>query len=460
MTKTLFVTLSFILVLLGVSCSTDDDGFTPPLEQQPDIVELAVSISDLSSLVEALNETGLVSALQADGPFTVFAPSNDAFADFLGDNGFANLQEVPVELLTQILLNHVVSGTYLASDLTTGYLSSSSTAGPDGANLSLYVNTENGVRINGLSRVAIANEEASNGVIHIVDAVIGLPNITEHATFNPSFSTLGENLTLGGNTAFTSLLASEGPFTVFAPLNEAFGDFENQDGNDLNNILANHVVGGVAAFSSSLNTSYVHTLGENPDEDLLSLYINTDDGVFLNGISEVVLADVVATNGVIHAVNAVIDIPTVATFASADPNFSNLLSALTEGTPETDFTGILARTQSGNEDGLDPFYTVLAPTNEAFEALNTLPDAPVLSDILLHHVISGNVRSEDLTDGIMPTTLEGDMITIGLPGTGTNIADITDGAGNTGIGIISVDVQAGNGVIHALDQVLIPNFEN
>ena len=459
-TRSVFVTLSFIGILFGVSCSTDDDGFTPPLESQPDIVELAVSIPELSTLVEALNETGLVSALQADGPFTVFAPSNDAFTDFLGDNGFASLQEVPVELLTQILLNHVVSGTYLASDLTTGYLSSSSTDGPEGANLSLFVNTENGVRINGLSRVAIANEEASNGVVHMVDAVIGLPNIVDHATFNPSFSTLLENLTLEGNTAFTSLLADEGPYTVFAPLNEAFGDFENPDGNDLNNILANHVVGGVAAFSSGLNTSYTNSLGENPDEDLLSLYINTDVGVLLNGISEVVLPDVVATNGVIHAVNAVIDIPTVATFASADPNFSNLLSALTEGTPDTDFAGILSRTQTGNEDGLDPYFTVFAPINEAFDALGTLPDAPVLTEILLHHVVSGNLRSEDLTDGSTPTTLEGDRITIGLPGTGTNIADITDGAGNSGIGIILVDVQAGNGVIHALDQVLIPNFEN
>ena len=460
MERCVYVILGFMLLLSGASCSTDDDGFTPIDEPQPDIVEIAVSINDLSTLVEALTETGLVSTLQGDGPFTVFAPTNDAFIDFLGDNGYASLQEVPVELLTQILLNHVVSGTYLASDLSTGYLASFSTAGPGGANLSLFVDTENGYRINGLSRVEIANEEASNGVVHVVDAVIALPNIVDHATYNPSFRILVENLTLGGNTAFTSLLSGSGPFTVFAPINEAFTDFENPDGNDLNNILANHVIRGGAAFSGGLSNSYINTLGENQDEDLLSLYINTDNGVLLNGISEVAIADIVATNGVIHAVNEVIDIPTIATFAAADPNFSSLLSALTGDTPNTDFAGILSRTQTGNEDGLDPYFTVFAPINEAFEALSSIPDEPVLTEILLHHVVSGNVRSEDLTDGIMPVTLEGDMITIGLPGTGTNIADITDGAGNSGIGILSVDVQAGNGVIHALDQVLIPNLEN
>ncbi len=158
--------------------------------------------------------------------------------------------------------------------------------------------------------------------------------------------------------------------------------------------------------------------------------------------------------------DAVIDIPTVVTFATADPNFSTLVSALTDLTPATDFAGILSRTEGGNMDGLDPDFTVFAPTNDAFDALASIPDEDVLTQVLLHHVVSGNVRSGDLTDGIMPATLEGDMITINLPGTGDNIADVTDGSGNTGIGIIAVDVQAGNGVIHVLNQVMIPDTMN
>ena len=74
--------------------------------------------------------------------------------------------------------------------------------------------------------------------------------------------------------------------------------------------------------------------------------------------------------------------------------------------------------------------------------------------------MTGNVHSGDLTDGIAPATLEGDAITINLPGTGDNIADITDGAGNTGIGVVVVDVQANNGVIHVVNQVMIPDTTN
>ena len=425
------------------------------------IADLAVATEDLSNLVAALTEAGLVSALEQTGAFTVFAPTNAAVETFLADNGFANVSEVPVNLLTQILLNHVVPGKFLSTELSTDYVSSLSTAGPDGAKLSLFIDTASGVTINGISDVVTPDIEASNGVVHIVDAVIGLPTLVDHALANPGFTSLVDALTSGGNSTFTDLLSGDGPFTVFAPVNDAFTAFANPDGNELNNILANHVISGAAAFSAGLTNSYANTLGENADSDALSLYINTDLGIVtLNGTSDVIQPDVVAVNGVIHGVDAVIDIPTVVTFATADPNFSTLVSALTELTPGTDFAGILSRTEGGNGDGLDPAFTVFAPTNAAFDALASVPEESVLTQVLLHHVVSGNVRSEDLTDGIMPATLEGDMITINLPGSGENIADVTDGAGNTGIGIIGVDVQAGNGVIHVVNQVLIPDTNN
>ncbi len=432
------------------------------VEEPQTIVDLAVATEDLSNLVAALTEAGLVSALQGDGPFTVFAPTNAAFEAFLTDNGFASVADVPVDVLTQVLLNHVVSGKFLSTDLSTGYVSSLSTAGPDGANLSLFINTASGVTINGISDVATPDIEASNGVVHIVDAVIGLPTIVDHAVANPSFTSLVGALTSGGNTAFTDLLSGDGPFTVFAPVNDAFTAFTNPNGNELNNILANHVISGAAAFSTALANSYVNTLGTNADGDNLSLYINTDSGVTLNGISDVALADVVAVNGVIHAVDAVIDIPTVVTFAAADPTFAPLVAALTDGTPATDFVSVLS--------GAGPF-TVFAPTDAAFQALlDSNPawsqvsdiDETLLTSVLNHHVVSGNIRSGDLNnpgDTTAPT-LEGDNITITLPGSGENIADVTDGAGNTGIGIIAVDVQAGNGVIHVLNQVLIPDTHN
>ena len=450
----------FALVILG-ACSNDDDG-DPIVVVDPTIVDLAVDNTDLSILVEALTAANLVTTLQGDGPFTVFAPTNAAFQQFLTDNNFASLGDIPVDVLTDVLLNHVVSGENLSTGLSTGYISSLSEAGVDGRALSLFIDTTSGVSINGVASVTAADNQASNGVVHIVDAVIGLPNIVDHAVANGDLSELVGALTAGGNTTFTDLLSDTGTsFTVFAPVNSAFGAFTNPNGNDIANVLSNHVIAGAAAVSTSLTNSYLNTAGTNADGDALSIYINTDSGVTLNGTSNVAAADIVATNGIIHAVDAVIDIPTVVTFAVADPTFSTLVSALTELTPATDFAGILSRTAGGNGDGIDPDFTVFAPTNAAFDALASIPEESVLTQVLLHHVVGGaNVRSGDLTDGIMAGTLEGDNITINLPGTGDNIADVTDGAGNTGAGIIAVDVQAGNGVIHVLNTVLLPDTNN
>lgn len=427
----------------------------------PSIVDLAIDTVELSSLFAALTVADLVDTLNGPGPFTVFAPTNDAFADFLMANGFASLDDVPVDVLTQVLLNHVVSEINLSSTLSTGYIASSSTAGAGGRNLSLFINTVGGVTINGVSTVSDADNIVSNGVVHIVDAVIGLPNIVDHAVANPSLSSLVGALTDGGNTTFTDILSDDQmDFTVFAPVNDAFTAFTNPNANDLNTILSYHVIAGTAAFSDELMTMYTSTLAENSDGDNLSQYINVDGGVSINGMSNVILTDIVTTNGVVHAVDMVIDLPTVVTFATADATFAPLVSALIEGTPATDFVSVL--------NGAGPF-TVFAPTDTAFQnLLDSNPDWNAVTDIeeglltsvLNHHVVLGNVRSGDLTDGISPETLEGDNITINLPGTGDNIADVTDGSGNMNIGIIAVDVQANNGVIHVLNEVMIPDTTN
>jgi len=461
-----FFKLSTLLaVFLFISCSDDDNETTdPPMEESTTIVDLALDSADLTILVEALTAANLVETLQGDGPFTVFAPTNEAFAAFLTANNFASLSDVPTDVLTQVLLNHVVSGTNLSTNLSTGYVSSLSTAGADGRNLSMYINTNGGVNINGVSTVTSADNEADNGVVHIVNGVIGLPNIVDHAVANGSLTSLVTALTADGNTTFTDLLSStDTDFTVFAPVDAAFSAFTNPNDNDINSVLAYHVIPGTAAFSDELMNMYVTTAAENADGDNLSQYISTADGVVINGTSEVALADIVATNGVVHAVNGVIDLPTVTTFAVADATFAPLVAALTEGTPMTDFVSVL------NGDG--PF-TVFAPTADAFQALldsnmewNSVTDIDeaLLTSVLQHHVVTpGNVRSSDLTNpgDTSPNTLEGDAITITLPGTGDNIADVTDGAGNMDIGIIVVDVQANNGVIHVLNKVMIPDTMN
>lgn len=428
------------------------------------ITDIAIGNENLESLVAALVAANgdLPTVLRGEGPFTVLAPTDEAFTAFLDG---AELGDIPVETLTNVLLNHVISGALFEGDLNmlgSGYANTLAVGAGD-ENISIYFDALDGVTLNGVSTVSTPDVKALNGVVHIVDAVIDVPNIVDHALANPNLTSLVAALTDGGNTTFTDLLSDdEEDFTVFAPVNTAFDAFMNPNSNDINAILANHVIAGAAAFSGGLSNSYVNTVAEFDTDENLSLYINTDDGVKLNGVSTVAIADIVASNGVIHAVDAVIDLPTVVTFAVADPTFAPLVEALTTATPGTDFAGILS--------GAGPF-TVFAPTSTAFQALldsnmdwTTVDDIEegLLTSVLQHHVANGNTRSGDLTpDGnTVAPTLEGDNITITLPGTNENIADVTDGSGNIGIGIDAVDVQAINGVIHVLDGVLIPDTTN
>jgi uncharacterized surface protein with fasciclin (FAS1) repeats len=463
--KTLTNKLTFIALLAFVfilqSCDSDDNETTPVVVLPTTIVDVAIATPELSSLVAALQaaDGDLPTVLSGTGPFTVLAPSDEAFAAFLSDNNFSGLSDVPTDVLTQVLLNHVISGQVSASELISdgsGYARTLAT-GAEGRAMSLYFDTSDGVKFNGVSSVTAADVEASNGVIHLVDAVIGLPTIVDHAVANANFSSLVGALTTDGNTVFTDLLSSPGDFTVFAPLNSAFSAFENPNMNELNTILSNHVVVGASVFSDQLTNSYVSTAAVMPmSENNLSLYINVDEGVVLNGKSTVALADVVASNGVIHAVDAVIDLPTVVDFAASNPAFETLVAALTREDLQTDFLEILSST----DPELAPF-TVFAPTNAAFGALLEELDVAGLGDIaeatlsatLTNHVVSGaNVLAGQLTDAMEITTLGG-IITTDL----SDGAKLVDQNGRESV-IIAVDVQSVNGVIHVIDRVILPNL--
>lgn len=427
------------------------------LPQQPSIAGLAIATPDLSILVDALSRAGLVQTMSYPGDYTVFAPTNTAFTNFLSANGFASLDDVPVDVLTQVLLNHVVIGGVMSTELSTTYISTLATKAGTDLNLSMFVDTSSGVTLNGVSNVSTPDIEATNGVIHIVDAVIGLPTIVDHAVANPNFSSLVGALTSYGTT-FTDLLSTPGDFTVFAPDNTAFGAFTNPNSNSLDQILSNHVIVGATAMSAGLESMYVNTAATfNGTMDNLSMYINTDSGVTINGGSNVTAADVVASNGVIHAVDTVIDLPTVVDFAVADPTFSTLVAALTRD----DLTFDYVTTLSTNIGTSPAPFTVFAPTNDAFGSLLTELGAsglgditePVLKATLDHHAVAAaNVRAEDLTDNMTVGTLGGD-ITANVTG-GATLTDANDRVSN----IIKINVQAANGVIHVIDKVVLPEL--
>ena len=316
--KNLFKIIPILLISLTTlqSCNNNDDE---NVEDVSTIVNLAVDSADLTSLVAALDRANLVSALNGEGPFTVLAPTNDAFAAFLSANNFNSLEDVPVDILTKVLLNHVISGSLISTDLSTGYANTLATSAASQTPLSIYVDTSNGVRFNGVSSVSAADILAVNGVIHKVDAVIGLPNIVTFATADPNFSTLVSALTRSDlTTDFVGVLSTDSatapaPFTVFAPINDAFNrllieldlaSLSEIDEPTLDIVLKYHVVGGANVLDSNLTDNLtVSTLSGDITADITGGARLTDP---TGRVSDIIATNVQANNGVIHAINKVI----------------------------------------------------------------------------------------------------------------------------------------------------------
>lgn len=305
--KLIKLTLIITTTVLMFSCSNDDDNSNPVIVDNS-IAGIASRTPEFSSLVAALDKAGLVQTLSQDGSLTVFAPDNAAFAAFLSANNFNSLDDVPVPLLKEVLLNHVVNGTNLSSGLSTGYVKTLGKGSASSTNtLSMYINTASGVQLNGVSNVTQADIIATNGVIHKVSDVIGLPTVVTHASANENFSTLVSLLDGQGLVPTLSLTnGTPTPFTVFAPLNSAFtqpvldlyGTLSDTQKTDL---LTYHVVGGANVLSTGIPTTAITTL--QGGTFTVAGTVITDA---INAQTNIVLTDVQCSNGVIHAVDNVL----------------------------------------------------------------------------------------------------------------------------------------------------------
>merc|ERR1711865_530447 len=384
------------------------------------IVDLAVATPDLSTLVAALKAGGLVDTLSSKGPFTVFAPTNEAFAA-LPAGTLANLLKPENKAqLVDLLTYHVVSGDVHAKDITDMEMIKT----VEGKNVTARV-TSGGILINS-AKVVTADVDASNGVIHIIDAVLmpGNPpkpaskTIVDIAVANADLSTLVTALKAGG---LVDTLSGKGPFTVFAPTNEAFGKLpkatlahllDPANVKELDAVLTYHVVAGVAAFSKDLTDGEkIKTVeGQNVVAHVSAA------GVMINGAT-VQTADIAASNGVIHIIDKVLSLPpapapvptkNIVELASSVADLSTLVTALVAGKLTTALSG------------KGPF-TVFAPTNEAFAALPKATLAHLLEPenikelqlVLEYHVIPGAaIHAADLKSFQTARTLEGQAVTI------------------------------------------------
>ncbi|WP_131458183.1 fasciclin domain-containing protein [Jiulongibacter sediminis] len=284
------------------------------------------------------------------------------------------------------------------------------------------------------------------------DPIMEQTSIAEIAVATPELSTLVSALQTAD---LVSTFQETGPFTVFAPTNAAF---EKLDPTTLNTILNDqalltrllqyHVVGG-AVLSSQLSNGPVPTLEGS------TIAVDLTSGVVLNGSANVITANVEASNGVVHLIDEVL-IPedffaqTITQIATSNSDFSILASILAR--PE--MSDLLAAASNPSST-----LTVFAPTNQAFTNLlatlstlgiNSLDELPsgLLAEIVQYHIIGNTVLSGDLSEGEVQTLLSEESVSVSL----------ANGVMINNANVVQADVQAINGVVHAVDQVLIPSF--
>ena len=285
----------------------------PQPEPLPSIVEIATSNDDFSILVAALQAADLVDALSGEGPFTVFAPTNDAFAALLGELGVSAEELLASPDLKDILLYHVAAGSFGAEALS-GLESVETLLGK---RVHIQV-ADDGLILNGSIKVTAANIEASNGIVHIIDGVLlppqpqpepqPLPSIVDIVVNGDRFSLLEAALSRAG---LVEALSGEGPFTVFAPTNQAFRNLAHQLGvtpeellelPNLADILLYHVSAGVVTAEEAKAASSVDTLQGSH----IGLSVDHDGNLRLNGHIRAIQTDIRASNGIVHVIDGVL----------------------------------------------------------------------------------------------------------------------------------------------------------
>jgi transforming growth factor-beta-induced protein len=406
-----------------------------------DIVDTAVAAGSFNTLVTAVKAAGLVETLKGDGPFTVLAPTDAAFKRLPAGTVTTLLKPENKQKLASILTYHVVPGKIMSGDL----------LNLKGVTTVHGQQAATGLAIDG-ARVTKADILCSNGVIHVIDAVI-LPgdnmdhhragkDIVDTAVSAGSFNTLVAAVKAAG---LVDTLKGEGPFTVFAPTDEAFAKLPKATLNSLlmpankrklTEILTYHVVPKRLEAADVLANKVFKSVQGQP------IFLTGDAAnPTING-ARLIKTDIQCTNGVIHVIDTVILPPAakqdvVDTLASSGA-FNTLVTAV----KAADLVDTLKAT--------GPF-TVFAPTDAAFAklpagTLDTLlepQNADKLAAILKYHVVAGKAMAGDVIATNQAKTVQGQRIAI---------APTVDGAK-----VIYADIPCSNGVIHVIDTVMLPD---
>ena len=468
MSRALFRAVVFLSVTTTVAslvaCSDDSTTGSPsptptttsttPPAGAKDIVDTAIAAGTFKTLAAALTKAGLVETLKGKGPFTVFAPTDDAFAK-LGD-----ISGLTAEQLTPILTYHVYSGVAKAADILPLNGQIVKTVNAD-ADLAITIAGTKVVLNNGKKRAATVTQTdivASNGVIHVLDTVLDPADkpvdVVDTAVANGSFTALAGALT---KAELVPTLKGAGPFTVFAPTDAAFaklGDISGLTKADLTPILTYHVLPAktIAADVVKADGTRVPTVlssggGASANK---TLKVTIKDGkVLLDYAVNVTATDIIATNGVVHVIDRVLNPLDIVETASATTALSTLVTAVTAA-------------ELGSALQADGPFTVFAPTNDAFAGIQSTVDTLLLpankaklQQVLKYHVLPAAVPAATvltLNGQDTPATLEGLKIRIGVTGSNVFLDPATTNAPVTG-----TDIFTRNGIVHTVGKVLIPS---
>ena len=460
------------------------------------VVDIVVDSEDHTVLEAAVVEAGLVETLQGDGPFTVFAPTDAAFTTLLTALNVEAADLLGLPQLGDILTYHVAGVEAMSSDLSDGQMVTT----VNGQDVTISIVGET-VTINGSATVTVANIDATNGVVHVIDAVLvpaiingctdmmacnyslvantddgscvlpgdmcddgddatvndmvgedcmcaGIPATVVDIVINSEDHTLLEAAVIAAG--LVEALSAEGPFTVFAPTDAAITalvealEITAEDLlalPDLGEILQYHVVAGAAMSGDLTDGQEIETLlGEN-----VTVTINAD-GVFIND-AQVTAADIEAGNGVVHVIDAVLLPPA--------PETNTVVDVIVNSEDHTLLEAAVIEAGLVEVLSAEGPFTVFAPTDSAItvlvEALEITAEdllaLPNLSEILKYHVVAGAAMSGDLTDGQEIETLLGSNVTVTINAEGVFINDAQ---------VTVADIEADNGVVHVIDAVLLP----
>lgn len=468
MKKLTAILLVFSTLVFLQGCLDDDDDEVvvpePPPAPPVTIVDAAAADGNFTTLVAALEATGLDETLaDPDATFTVFAPTDDAFALLGQDTIDALLADT--DTLSSILTYHVLSTEVDGAAATAAAGTTVETV--NGASIALSLSGDD-LLVNTVT-VTATDIATDNGIIHVIDAVLTPPaeageptaNIVETAIAAGDFETLVAAVQAAG---LVDLLSDETQeFTVFAPTDAAFAMLGEETINTLlantdvlADILTQHVL--VGAVDSVTAFSLNGTSAETASGASIPLSINTDTDTLTFGGANVVMTDIYTTNGIIH----VIDMVVVADVEVPAPPMSIVDVAVDAGSFQT----LVAALQATGLDSVladtDQQFTVFAPSDAAFALLgqetidSLLQDTDALSNILLYHVIQGSTILQD--GAVSAAQSQNNIVTMANEQQAAlSLSGSTLYVNKSAVSL--TDIMADNGVIHVIDQVILPPAE-